>query len=1402
MSIQRGSRRTDLRRGAIDVNEIFSNPTLDADGKVIISAGNGAVSLGSLTDVNASTLQAGEFLKYDGAEWVNHEPVVADLSDSATLATTAHVASEIAGINFPVDSVNGATGAVVLTASSINAIEVGADITLLTNDAGFLTSVPTATTLASGTVELATDAEATAASASDKALVASNIPSLSLSHTQISGLSTVATSGDYVDLSGTPTLATVATSGSYNDLSNTPAIPVDSVNGQTGVVVLNAGNVGALAPGDNVSSLINDAGYLTSAITASSLSAGVIEIATNAEAGLGTDSTKALVPANVSSLSLAATQVTGLATVATSGTSTDLIDSADLARLDSPAFTNTPTAPTAGAGTSTTQIATTAFVDNAVSTVSSSIVGSLKYSGTIAVADFAANLANATQGSYYKITAPGTAGDGRVYSVGDSIIVNADMGGTYSDSKIDKIDNVDPSTTDEITSIHTASNYTVTGNKVTNHLSGIDTKLATLAPLASPVLTGTPTAPTAAAGTNSTQVATTEYVDAAVVAGTGISSVSQDTTPQLGGPLDVNVEIITSASNANVKIDPDGTGEILVGSNLLPDADATHSLGSETSRYITTYSDLNGAVLFKAKADVSLTKGDAVYITGNSGGVPTVNKAQANSSSTMPAFGLALTNANLNAEVQIVSFGNLQDYNTTTYNLGLNQTVYVSETTAGALTTTAPAGESNFIQNIGKVVRADAAAGIIKVGGAGRSNATPNLDDGKIFLGDSNNKSVSTALSSINLSSFNDDLTYPVSTVNTQTGNVVLDAADLAVAHTAANYTAATQNIEAHLVGIDSALASSSDPNLIVVNSTSYTIPSNASAKNLHVWYGTQNNSTFTIDLPTISSVVSSNNNGSIDETFEIFVGRRDTGTIKLNSAEGIDEIGGSVTSYQTAINLTAGQWIKIIAFSTNTNSYYLVETSPLHAYNNLSDLPSVSTARTNLGLGDAAVQSVGTGPNNVVQLDGSSRLPAVDGSQLTNLPAAAGSLLAANNLSDVANISTSRANLGLGNAGLYNVGTQPSNVVQLDGSGRLPAVDGSLLTNLPSTGISNLVEDTSPQLGGNLDVTTYGIEGHLKPSSADTYDLGSSTAEWRDLFLGENSKINFGTDQDVELKHNPNNGLILDLGITDGTSDPQFELLSQTTATFGPKITFNTQKGVSPAANDRLGQIEFRGKDSVGNSREYGLIIGQIADPTNGAHLGKIALLPYPSSQNAKGLVVEAVSISAVNTWIPHDGGTYGLKLGSSASSNATLVTATGAELNILDGSTSTTTSITLVDTDGFVVNDGGTTKLIPASDLKTYLPTGTGSLTYSSITTSTTAVVNYHYSCNGTFNLTLPNASGTSAGDQIRIKNIGTGTITVKPQGGGSDTIDGSATDYTIDIQWASITLVSNGSNGWEIV
>ena len=67
------------------------------------------------------------------------------------------------------------------------------------------------------------------------------------------------------------------------------------------------------------------------------------------------------------------------------------------------------------------------------------------------------------------------------------------------------------------------------------------------------------------------------------------------------------------------------------------------------------------------------------------------------------------------------------------------------------------------------------------------------------------------------------------------------------------------------------------------------------------------------------------------------------------------------------------------------------------------------------------------------------------------------------------------------------------------------------------------------------------------------------------------------------------------------------------------------------------------------------------------------------------------------------------GFTIGSAAITETELeiidgATVTTTELNLLDGNTSVGGSITVGDSDGFIVNDGGTMKTIPASDIKTY--------------------------------------------------------------------------------------------------
>ena len=153
--------------------------------------------------------------------------------------------------------------------------------------------------------------------------------------------------------------------------------------------------------------------------------------------------------------------------------------------------------------------------------------------------------------------------------------------------------------------------------------------------------------------------------------------------------------------------------------------------------------NINGATEFSAQAGEALTKGDAVYISGISGNTPIVSKADADDSNKMPSFGLAKADASLNASVVVITFGTLSGLDTSSFSAG--DILFIS-TTAGGLTATAPTGEASLLQNIGIVQRSHASAGSIKVGGAGRTNATPNLNNGKIFLGNGSNQAASTTL--------------------------------------------------------------------------------------------------------------------------------------------------------------------------------------------------------------------------------------------------------------------------------------------------------------------------------------------------------------------------------------------------------------------------------------------------------------------------------------------------------------------------------------------------------------------------------------------------------------------------------------------------------------------------------
>jgi hypothetical protein len=98
--------------------------------------------------------------------------------------------------------------------------------------------------------------------------------------------------------------------------------------------------------------------------------------------------------------------------------------------------------------------------------------------------------------------------------------------------------------------------------------------------------------------------------------------------------------------------------------------------------------------------------------------------------------------------------------------------------------------------------------------------------------------------------------------------------------------------------------------------------------------------------------------------------------------------LGSSAISY-TQVFPSSGGTVTSVAVADSGSSEFTVTGSPITSSGTINlEVNSISNTKIT-GLGTAATLNVGTSANNIVQLDGSAQLPAVDGSQLTNLNAA-----------------------------------------------------------------------------------------------------------------------------------------------------------------------------------------------------------------------------------------------------------------------------------------------------------------------------------------------------------------------------------------------------------------------------
>ena len=379
---------------------------------------------------------------------------------------------------------------------------------------------------------------------------------------------------------------------------------------------------------------------------------------------------------------------------------------------------------------------------------------------------------------------------------------------------------------------------------------------------------------------------------------------------------------------------------------------------------------------------------------------------------------------------------------------------------------------------------------------------------------------------------------------------------------------------------------------------------------------------------------------------------------------------------------------------------------------------------------------------------------------------------------------SNSAVNFGVGTKDVF-ITTPASKMAFLNASGSLISSGG--------TSLMEVANDTSPQLGGNLDVngndivTTSNADLELAPngtgkvvvkgntnqgaiklnceanshgqtiiaaphseSASNTLTLPSTGGDARivstsstatltnktfgdNVSFGDNNITNVGdiaidsispdgTDINVAvsdnsataftIKQSTNNYLVIDTGdggesvaIGTGVSGTAISIghtTSETTVNDNLTVTGNlTVSGTTTTVDSTTVNIQnaFVFEGATPDAHETTLTT---VDPT----ADRTISLPNQSGTLPVLAAASATQITSTPEELNLLDGVSGLVQADFTKLAA--VDATASELNLLDGGTSVGGSITIADSDGIIVNDGGTMKSVPASDIKTYAGSG----------------------------------------------------------------------------------------------
>jgi hypothetical protein len=310
---------------------------------------------------------------------------------------------------------------------------------------------------------------------------------------------------------------------------------------------------------------------------------------------------------------------------------------------------------------------------------------------------------------------------------------------------------------------------------------------------------------------------------------------------------------------------------------------------------------------------------------------------------------------------------------------------------------------------------------------------------------------------------------------------------------------------------------------------------------------------------------------------------------------------------------------------------------------------------------------------------------------------------------------------------------------VDTSGGGLKKIARSAVVSGLATSGaISNVVEDTSPQLGGDLDVNSNGLvstsNGNIALTPNGTGVVRIDGSNGIDMQSGAISIKNSGAQSYVRFYCESSNAHYAQLqapahSAFSGNITLTLPATTDTVAGIAATQTFTNKTLTTPviAEIDNSSDITLdAGADIIldagGGDFNFKVAGTEILRVTNSS--SDVIIRPVVDAKDIIFQQRDGTEVARVE-----DNGTFNIVTDKLAI-NGTAVTSTAAELNILDGVTSTAaelnildgvtstaaelnimdgntsaSSTTLVDADRVVTNDNGTMKQVALTDVKTYL-------------------------------------------------------------------------------------------------